>query len=95
MRLQLTKPVAKLYFANAPLGTVLQYLQDASKANIFVDWRALATVKVTKSTKMSPGMTNVPLDLVMELLTQKLRGVGYTAAGGCIEGKPRIEDAPS
>lgn len=55
-------------FANVPLGDCIDFVRDASGANIVVDWKNLATVNITKDTLINLRLRDTPLRKVLDLV---------------------------
>jgi len=55
-------------FDNVPIGDALDFLRDVSGANLHVDWRALASINVSKDTPVNVKLRAVPLRKTLALL---------------------------
>ena len=95
MRKRLATRIPKLDFDDHELKDVLHFLRDISGVNLFVDWRALAKVDVTGSTKVSQHLRNVPVDRALGLILPDAdkgkRLAGRTIVAGCMVVSTRAE----
>jgi hypothetical protein len=70
------------------LEEAIDFLQDASGANIHVNWRALETVNVTRETQVTVRVQSLPLRKVLKYVLTEADGAGlitFYAEDGVIE----------
>jgi hypothetical protein len=79
-------PETKL--SDVRLGDAIDFLQDASGANIHVNWRALETVNITRETQVTVRVQSLPLRKVLKYVLTEADGAGlitFYAEDGVIE----------
>jgi hypothetical protein len=79
-------PETKL--SDVRLADALEFLQDASGANIHVNWRALETVNITRETQVTVRVQSLPLRKVLKYVLTEADGAGlitFYAEDGVIE----------
>jgi hypothetical protein len=72
-RSMLDRPVAELKLDKVPLADAIAFLQNATRANLHVNWKALGSVGVSKDAPVSVNLRGVPL---RKALTYVLQGQG-------------------
>ena len=75
-------------WSNVRLEDAVAFLQDASGANIHVNWRALETVNITRETPVTVRVQSLPLRKVLKYLLTEADGAGlitFYAEDGVIE----------
>jgi len=82
LREKLERNMARLSFADIDFKDVITYLQEYSKANIHVYWRALIAAGVEPTTKVSVDVRKVTVKRALELVLRYVSGV---AAGSDAE----------
>ncbi|MCS7033504.1 MAG: hypothetical protein NZ561_05855 [Phycisphaerae bacterium] len=85
-RVALARRIPEVSFSGTALSDAIEYLADASRANIHVNWRALESTGVAKDTPVNLRLRNAPLRKVLALvLTDAAGGSGtlsfYSAEG--------------
>jgi hypothetical protein len=79
-------PETKL--SDVRLADAIEFLQDASGANIHVNWRALETVNITRETQVTVRVQSLPLRKVLKYVLTEADGAGlitFYAEDGVIE----------
>ncbi len=87
-RQKLAKPVDKFDFKNTPLAEVIQYLRDASGANIFVKWGAMEATGIDRKTTVTIQLTDVTIEKALKYVLEDVGGgcarLGYVIDQGVV-----------
>ena len=70
----LAKRIPEVRFEQSPLGDAIDFLRNTTGANIFVNWRTLESVSVSRDAAVTLRMRGVPLDTVLRLLLEEAGG---------------------
>jgi uncharacterized membrane protein YgcG len=76
-RRALDRPVPEIKFNGSSLSDVIDFLADATAANISVDWKALDAAHIAKDTPITLKMSSqIPLHKVLKLVLDQAAGSG-------------------
>jgi len=73
-RRALETPLPEVKLNNTPLVDALDFLRDASGANILVDWKALEAAKVARDAPVTLTLHNVRMQKVLSLILAQAAG---------------------
>ena len=84
----LSRSLPEMKFTGVTFGDAIDFIRDASGANIHVNWKALETQNVTADTTVNLRLRSVPLKKVLNLLLSEVSGsdtLTYFVDEGVIE----------
>ncbi|MGD1275976.1 MAG: hypothetical protein ABR964_01980 [Tepidisphaeraceae bacterium] len=73
-RRALETALPEVKFNNTPLADALDFLRDASGANILVDWKALEAAKVARDAPVTLTLHSVKMEKVLSLILAQAAG---------------------
>lgn len=85
--LQLDRRLPELQFDAIALGSVMQFLQDVTGANMVTNWGALSEVGITAETKVTERFRDVKTSEVLRTILEKLpakRPLGFAVLNDAI-----------
>ena len=70
--LQRKTTLRRVDFSDIPLKDAIDFIRDASGANIHVNWRALETIGITRDTKINLKARDISIERLLTLITDQL-----------------------